>query len=187
MGSCPVAISNSGAFAINAPICGRTSMHTDIREVRLGQEAKQVGLRLIRSDRLCCTNICCNPEQSSIGHSVLCFGRPALRRFGSAELDRIRLLRMQGASVRQLAKQLGTTQWMVAKLTAPMASAGMIRPGDSERSGSSPIFLARRRAHDEAEEDDDSGYRWPSRVNPHRLHPLNRFRCVSDSLLGVGA
>src|ERR1039457_2152429 len=51
-------------------------------------------------------------------------GRPALRHFGSAELERIRLLRREGASVRQLAKELGTTQWMVAKITAPSASAG---------------------------------------------------------------
>jgi DNA invertase Pin-like site-specific DNA recombinase len=43
-------------------------------------------------------------------------GRPALRRFGSAELDRIRLLRMQGVSVRRLAKDFATTQWMIAKL-----------------------------------------------------------------------
>jgi DNA invertase Pin-like site-specific DNA recombinase len=43
-------------------------------------------------------------------------GRPALRRFGSAELDRIRLLRMQGVSVRKLAKDFATTQWMIAKL-----------------------------------------------------------------------
>jgi DNA invertase Pin-like site-specific DNA recombinase len=50
-------------------------------------------------------------------------GRPALRHFGSAELERIRLLRRGGASVRQLAKDLGTTQWMVAKLTAPGANA----------------------------------------------------------------
>jgi DNA invertase Pin-like site-specific DNA recombinase len=51
-------------------------------------------------------------------------GRPALRHFGSAELERIRLLRREGASVRRLAKELGTTQWMVAKITAPSASAG---------------------------------------------------------------
>jgi DNA invertase Pin-like site-specific DNA recombinase len=43
-------------------------------------------------------------------------GRPALRRFGSAELDRIRLLRMQGVSVRRLAKDFATTQWMIVKL-----------------------------------------------------------------------
>jgi DNA invertase Pin-like site-specific DNA recombinase len=43
-------------------------------------------------------------------------GRPALRRFGPAELERIRSLRMEGASVRRLAKDFATTQWMIAKL-----------------------------------------------------------------------
>jgi DNA invertase Pin-like site-specific DNA recombinase len=43
-------------------------------------------------------------------------GRPALRNFGPAELERIRSMRMQGASVRRLAKDYATTQWMIAKL-----------------------------------------------------------------------
>ena len=43
-------------------------------------------------------------------------GRPALRHFGPGELVRIRLLRQQGASVRKLAKDFATTQWMIAKL-----------------------------------------------------------------------
>ena len=43
-------------------------------------------------------------------------GRPALRHFGLAELARIRSLRAQGASVRKLAKDFATTQWMIAKL-----------------------------------------------------------------------
>jgi DNA invertase Pin-like site-specific DNA recombinase len=43
-------------------------------------------------------------------------GRPALRHFSSAELERMRSLRAQGASVRKLAKDFATTQWMVAKL-----------------------------------------------------------------------
>jgi DNA invertase Pin-like site-specific DNA recombinase len=46
-------------------------------------------------------------------------GRPALRHFSAAELERIRALRMQGTSVRKLAKDLGTSQWMVAKITTP--------------------------------------------------------------------
>jgi DNA invertase Pin-like site-specific DNA recombinase len=45
-------------------------------------------------------------------------GRPALRHFGPAELERIRLLRTQGASVRKLATTFGTTQWMIARLVA---------------------------------------------------------------------
>jgi DNA invertase Pin-like site-specific DNA recombinase len=43
-------------------------------------------------------------------------GRPALRHFGPGELERIRSLRTQGASVRKLAKDFATTQWMIAKL-----------------------------------------------------------------------
>ena len=50
-------------------------------------------------------------------------GRPALRHFGPAELDRIRSLRSQGTSVRKLATTFGTSQWMVAKITATIASA----------------------------------------------------------------
>jgi len=44
-------------------------------------------------------------------------GRPALRRFESREIDRMRDLRAGGASVRKLAKDFETTQWMVARLT----------------------------------------------------------------------
>jgi DNA invertase Pin-like site-specific DNA recombinase len=43
-------------------------------------------------------------------------GRPALRHFSTGELERIRTLRTQGASVRKLAKDCATTQWMIAKL-----------------------------------------------------------------------
>jgi DNA invertase Pin-like site-specific DNA recombinase len=43
-------------------------------------------------------------------------GRPALRHFCPAELERIRSLRSQGASVRKLARDFATTQWMIAKL-----------------------------------------------------------------------
>lgn len=45
-------------------------------------------------------------------------GRPALRHFSSGELERIRSLRKQGVSVRKLAKDFATSQWMVAKLVA---------------------------------------------------------------------
>ena len=55
-------------------------------------------------------------------------GRPALRRFGSAELNRIRLLRMQGVSVRRLAKDFATTQWMIVKLLeAPEAKVDVLQ------------------------------------------------------------
>ena len=43
-------------------------------------------------------------------------GRPALRHFSAGELERIRSLRMEGASVRKLAKDFATTQWMIVKL-----------------------------------------------------------------------
>jgi DNA invertase Pin-like site-specific DNA recombinase len=43
-------------------------------------------------------------------------GRPALRHFGPTERERIRSLRTQGTSVRKLAKDFATTQWMIAKL-----------------------------------------------------------------------
>ncbi len=45
-------------------------------------------------------------------------GRPALRHFSSGDLERIRSLRKQGVSVRKLAKDFATSQWMVAKLVA---------------------------------------------------------------------
>jgi hypothetical protein len=50
-------------------------------------------------------------------------GRPALRHFGPAERERIRLMRTQGASVRKLAKDFATTQWMIAKLTGSSEAA----------------------------------------------------------------
>ena len=45
-------------------------------------------------------------------------GRPALRKFQPPDLDRIRELRASGMSVRKLAKDFDTTQWMAAKITA---------------------------------------------------------------------
>jgi DNA invertase Pin-like site-specific DNA recombinase len=44
-------------------------------------------------------------------------GRPALRHFGPGERERIRSMRTRGTSVRKLAKDFETTQWMIAKLT----------------------------------------------------------------------
>ena len=45
-------------------------------------------------------------------------GRPALRQFGSSEIERMRQLRLQGTSVRKLAADFQTSQWMAARLTA---------------------------------------------------------------------
>jgi DNA invertase Pin-like site-specific DNA recombinase len=44
-------------------------------------------------------------------------GRPALRKFQPDEIERIQQLRSSGASVRKLAQDFETTQWMVVKLT----------------------------------------------------------------------
>jgi hypothetical protein len=46
-------------------------------------------------------------------------GRPALRKFQPNEIQRMRELRMKGMSVRKLAKDFDTTQWMIAKITNP--------------------------------------------------------------------
>ena len=43
-------------------------------------------------------------------------GRPARRRLSGAEIEKIRLLRSQGKSVRRLAKEFGTSQGMIARL-----------------------------------------------------------------------
>ncbi|HZC23207.1 MAG TPA: recombinase family protein, partial [Candidatus Binatia bacterium] len=50
-------------------------------------------------------------------------GRPALRHFSPVELEKIRALRAEGTSVRKLATEWRTTQWTVAKITAPMAAS----------------------------------------------------------------
>jgi DNA invertase Pin-like site-specific DNA recombinase len=44
-------------------------------------------------------------------------GRPALRHFSSEDLEKMRKLRAQGTSIRKLATNFGTTQWMAARLT----------------------------------------------------------------------
>jgi DNA invertase Pin-like site-specific DNA recombinase len=45
-------------------------------------------------------------------------GRPALRQFATSEIEAMRQLRSQGISVRKLATDFKTTQWMAARLTA---------------------------------------------------------------------
>ena len=44
-------------------------------------------------------------------------GRPSLRKFQPTDIDQMRELRSTGTSVRKLAKDFETTQWMVARLT----------------------------------------------------------------------
>ena len=45
-------------------------------------------------------------------------GRPALRKFHPTEIQRMQELRSMGTSVRKLAKDFESTQWMVARITA---------------------------------------------------------------------
>jgi DNA invertase Pin-like site-specific DNA recombinase len=48
-------------------------------------------------------------------------GRPALRYFGPEDIEQLRSLRAKGISVRKLATDFGTTQWMISKLVSCMA------------------------------------------------------------------
>jgi DNA invertase Pin-like site-specific DNA recombinase len=53
-------------------------------------------------------------------------GRPALRKFHSGDIEKMRLLRSQGASVRKLAADFGTSQWMVSRLVKPSELADLV-------------------------------------------------------------
>ena len=44
-------------------------------------------------------------------------GRPALRQFHAADMNHLRAM---GTSIRKLAKDFATTQWMASKLTSPV-------------------------------------------------------------------
>ena len=44
-------------------------------------------------------------------------GRPALRKFHSVDIEKMRHLRTMGTSIRKLARDFNTTQWMAARLT----------------------------------------------------------------------
>jgi len=54
-------------------------------------------------------------------------GRPALQTFHATDIERMRELKSRGTSVRKLAKDFETTQWMVARLTngAPKQSRNL--------------------------------------------------------------
>jgi DNA invertase Pin-like site-specific DNA recombinase len=54
-------------------------------------------------------------------------GRPALRHFGSNDVEHLHSLRTEGRSVRRLAKEFGTTQWMVSKLLCASQPAAFPR------------------------------------------------------------
>lgn len=46
-------------------------------------------------------------------------GRPARRQFHQSDIERMRVMRSKGTSVRKLAADFQTTQWTAAKLTSP--------------------------------------------------------------------
>ena len=54
-------------------------------------------------------------------------GRPARRKFQPTDIERMRELRSKGLSVRKLAKDFETTQWMVASLTNSAAIVTLVR------------------------------------------------------------
>jgi DNA invertase Pin-like site-specific DNA recombinase len=64
-------------------------------------------------------------------------GRPARRRFQADEIERMRLLRSQGMSIRKLAMDFDTTQWMAARLTG-------LDPGVGPTTASSIAMMASR-------------------------------------------
>jgi len=45
-------------------------------------------------------------------------GRPARRKFHAGDIERMKVLRSQGVSVRKLATDFGTSQWMAARVTS---------------------------------------------------------------------
>ena len=55
-------------------------------------------------------------------------GRPALRRFQPTDLEQMRELRSNGTSVRKLAKDFETTQWMVARLMKQSSEQAAVFP-----------------------------------------------------------
>ena len=50
-------------------------------------------------------------------------GRPARRQFHSSDIERMKSLRAKGTSVRKLAADFQTTQWMAARLTSSEVNA----------------------------------------------------------------
>jgi DNA invertase Pin-like site-specific DNA recombinase len=55
-------------------------------------------------------------------------GRPARRKFHADEIEKMRLLRSKGMSIRKLAADFKTTQWMAARLTATYLERATIAP-----------------------------------------------------------
>jgi putative DNA-invertase from lambdoid prophage Rac len=63
-------------------------------------------------------------------------GRPALRQFGVSQIEQVRSLRAQGVSVGKLAKDFGSTQWMIAKLD----NASMKVPDGEPRASNVDVY-----------------------------------------------
>jgi DNA invertase Pin-like site-specific DNA recombinase len=53
-------------------------------------------------------------------------GRPARRQFTSSDIERMKAVRAKGTSVRRLAADFQTTQWMASKLTSSHAAADLL-------------------------------------------------------------
>lgn len=49
-------------------------------------------------------------------------GRPANRKFFSGDIEKMKQLRAQGISVRRLASQFGTSQWMVSRIVGQISN-----------------------------------------------------------------
>jgi DNA invertase Pin-like site-specific DNA recombinase len=60
-------------------------------------------------------------------------GRPARRRLNRADIEKMRVLRSKGASIRKLATDFHTTQWMASRLTSSDgATMGRLREEETE-------------------------------------------------------
>jgi DNA invertase Pin-like site-specific DNA recombinase len=56
-------------------------------------------------------------------------GRPARRQFHSSDIERMNALRAKGTSVRKLAADFKTTQWMASRLSSSDAAAPALLAG----------------------------------------------------------
>ncbi len=54
-------------------------------------------------------------------------GRPARRQFHCSDIERMKVLRAKGTSIRKLAADFQTTQWTAARLTLPDAGQSLAR------------------------------------------------------------
>jgi len=84
-----------------------------------------VGVGIVAGAKLGAVLSWATPVGAGIGALVMAqarrsgkhIGRPARRKFHADEIGRMRVLRCQGVSIRKLAIDFDTTQWMAARLT----------------------------------------------------------------------